>query len=239
MCELITIKEKPVYICEKHHHVLKFWYSQRRENLYLLTFDHHTDLHRAYQGELDKLKYKIKTQDDWDFEQKKLLEILVKGDFNDINLLHHDEHIDAAVLLEIFKKILVYSYDSYCKKPNRVYCISDKEYENQKVINNYNYPDSNAVIESEILINNFKKFELCNLAVDVWIDNFILDIDLDYFKTKKSINPENVDFFKYLISKCKGITIATEPTFVNSLKEDEDLDSEYLLENLLNLIKTI
>ncbi|MCQ9635653.1 UPF0489 family protein [Chryseobacterium sp. WG23] len=239
MCELRTIKEKPVYICEKHHHVLKFWHSQRRENLYLLTFDHHTDLHRAYQGELKKLKYKIKTQDDWDFEQKKLLETLVKGDFNDIDLLHHDEHIDAAVLLEIFKKILVYSYDSYCKKPNRVYCISDKEYENQKVINNYNYPDSNAVIESEILINNFKKFELCNLAIDVWIDNFILDIDLDYFKTKKSISPENVDFFKYLIKRCKAITIATEPTFVDYLKEEEDLNSEYLLEKLINLIETV
>ncbi|KFC19299.1 hypothetical protein IO90_08290 [Chryseobacterium sp. FH1] len=235
----MIINEKPIFICDKHHHVLKFWYSQKSENLYLLTFDHHTDLHRAYQGELNKFPYKAKNQNDWDLEQRKLLETLIENDFKDINLLHHDEHIDASILLNIFEKILVYSYDSYCNKPKRVYCITDKEYENQKVINNYNYPDSDYVIESEMLINNFKKIEVCNLGVDVWIDNFILDIDLDFFKTKKSINPENVDFFKYLISKCKAITIATEPTFVNSLKEDEDLNSEYLLESLLNLIKTV
>lgn len=239
MCELIIINEKPIYICDKHHHVLKFWHSKRSENLYLLTFDHHTDLHRAYQGELNRLPYKTKNQDDWDLEQRKLLETLVENDFNDIDVLHHDEHIDAAVLLNIFEKILVYSYDSYCNRPKRVYCIDDKEYENQKVINNYNFHDNDDVIESETLISNFSKFKLCNLDIDSWIDNFILDIDLDFFKTKKSINPENVDFFKYLISKCKAITIAKEPVFVNYLKQDEDLDSEYLLENLLNLIKTV
>lgn len=239
MCELIIINKKQIYICEKHHHVLKFWYSQKKEDLYLLTFDHHTDLHRAFQGELNKRSKEIDNQTDWDLEQNKLLESLVNKDFSEIDLLRHDEHIDAAILLEVFKRVLIYSYDSYCNKPQRVYCIGSEKYNGQKAINNYNYDESDKVIETEYLMKNFEKFDFIGIKETEWLSNFILDIDLDFFKTKKSIDPDNVEYFKYLIKNCKAITVAKESTFVNSLKEDEDLSSEYLLKSLLNLINEV
>lgn len=64
-------------------------------------------------------------------------------------------------------------------------------------------------------------------------DNFILDIDLDYFNTKKSINPDDHKLFYALIRDCSGITIARESWFVEDCKlEGEGIDVNYL-ENVL------
>jgi integrase len=45
-------------------------------------------------------------------------------------------------------------------------------------------------------------------------DNFILDIDLDYFNTAKSITPDHRSVFYDLIRRCIGITIAMESYYV-------------------------
>ena len=69
-------------------------------------------------------------------------------------------------------------------------------------------------------------------------ENFILDIDLDYFNTYKAINPEHTNIFYSLIRDAKVITIAKESCFVNELKFDnENISVEYLLERLLEHIE--
>jgi hypothetical protein len=238
----LEINGKRVFICEHHHHVLKFWSEFKERKPYLLTFDHHTDLHRAFQGELNRisLQEKFKSQDAWDEAQNNLLTKLIDNNFYSIDELKHDEHIDAAIKLGFINKALVYSYDSYRNRPDRVYCINGNDnYLNQLVINNpRNYDNNNEVIDSKELIDNFKLFNLC-LPQEAWIDNFILDIDLDFFKTCKSIKPDDVSFFKMLIEKSIAISIAKESVFVNSWKRefDDKLSVEYLLNELRIIIQ--
>ena len=71
------------------------------------------------------------------------------------------------------------------------------------------------------------------------LDNqpYILDIDLDYFQTKASINPETISLFYKLIRKAEAITIAQEPSYVEALKKEDELTTEYLLGRMLEHIE--
>lgn len=68
---------------------------------------------------------------------------------------------------------------------------------------------------------------------------YILDIDLDFFHTRKSIHPLDISVFKNLIDNAIAISIAKESNFIESWKTkyDDSLSVDYLLENLLELIR--
>lgn len=55
---------------------------------------------------------------------------------------------------------------------------------------------------------------------------FVLDIDLDYFRSIKSLSPEDTTTFYCLIRDSVAITIATEPNFVKDIGIDDDLTSD-------------
>lgn len=234
---------KQIYICEEHHHVLKFWRQFREQKPYLLTFDHHTDLHRAFQGYLNTISYTVKrwdSQAEWDLAQFGLLSRMMDDHWENIDDLKHDEHIDAAINAGFIKKALVYSHDSYHNKPERVFCININEnYSGQLVINNpQSYHDPSTIINGPELESRFSLFDLY-IPREEWISNYILDIDLDFFQARKSITPEDTSFFKMLIENAKGISIAKESNWIAAWKRehDPDLSVEFLLEKLLDLIK--
>lgn len=234
--ELITINNKKIFICEHHHHVLKFWYEFKELNPYLLTFDHHTDLHRAFQKYLGVSKYA--TQEEWDIAQNELVKGIASNDSGTLQKLTHAEHIDAAIKAGFIKKALIYSYDSYMSKPHRVYHINgNSSYNNQLIINNASYEGEVLSIDTCELEQNFKRFDLC-LPREEWLDNFILDIDLDFFMTTKSITPADTSFFKMLITKSIAISIAKESVFVQDWQREKDnsLTVEYLMQELLLLV---
>jgi len=97
------------------------------------------------------------------------------------------------------------------------------------------------VIDDKVL--SYKISKIMNINCSIFgnnydfLNNFILDIDLDYFNTLNSINPEEKNIFYSLIYKAKAITIAKESYFVNNLKLDETLSVDFLLKRLLNHIK--
>lgn len=66
---------------------------------------------------------------------------------------------------------------------------------------------------------------------------YILDIDLDYFRTKKAIAPKDTTVFYKLIKYAAAITIATEPSCVKMLRLEKSLNSEFLLSSLLKHIE--
>lgn len=65
---------------------------------------------------------------------------------------------------------------------------------------------------------------------------YVLDIDLDYFKTIRSLSPDDASVFHGLIRNAVAITIATEPNYVHDLKLDQELTSEYALERVIQHI---
>ncbi|WP_443659381.1 UPF0489 family protein [Clostridium algidicarnis] len=102
-------------------------------------------------------------------------------------------------------------------------------------------PHYNQAIESILLDDKLKTIcEMCPDCIkgNLFDKEYILDIDLDYFHTCKSIQPENIETFYELIRNAKIITIALEPFFVEEWKQyDEDIDCEFLKEKLLEHIK--
>ena len=67
-----------------------------------------------------------------------------------------------------------------------------------------------------------------------WERDYILDIDLDYFRTEKSARPADTRSFYKLIRNAKAITIATEPDFVGYEKlGGENISSETLLPKIM------
>lgn len=67
---------------------------------------------------------------------------------------------------------------------------------------------------------------------------YILDVDLDYFQTRKSIEPEDARTFYRLIRESGIITVALEPACVESGRlEGETITSDFLLARLLEHIE--
>lgn len=64
----------------------------------------------------------------------------------------------------------------------------------------------------------------------------VLDIDLDYFRTKLAVSPRDPKVFHELLRNAVVITIATEPKFVRMERLD-DVTSEYALERVLHHIE--
>jgi hypothetical protein len=96
-------------------------------------------------------------------------------------------------------------------------------------------------IETSFLLEQFASIDemskVSNIA-DVTSEKFILDIDLDYFHSKRAIRPLNSTYFHQLIRKSLAITIATEPNCVMSNRlRGETITSEELKDDLLGHIR--
>ena len=88
---------------------------------------------------------------------------------------------------------------------------------------------ANQVIESAMLDQLIATANL--MAAPTGIQSivatpFVLDIDLDYFRSIKSLTPDDTTTFYGLIRESVAITIATEPNFVKDLRIDDDLMSD-------------
>ncbi|MBD3557527.1 UPF0489 family protein [Planktothrix sp. FACHB-1355] len=101
---------------------------------------------------------------------------------------------------------------------------------------------ADIAIEAHYLKSKLAVIERMNMSLEegsVFDSGYILDIDLDYFRTKKSISPEKPAEFYKLIRNAEIITVALEPEYVQSEKlQGEDITSEFLLEKLLNHISS-
>lgn len=239
-----TIREingKQVFIVEKHNEVLPFWSRFKNIKPYIVSFDHHTDLHLAFQHKICGIgnNYNVQNQNQFFGIQKKLLLELEDNNFVNIMDLKNDEHIDAAIKLGYIEKALVYSFDSYYNRLDRVYTIDHdmNNYSDQTVVVNSTFQkENNTIISSEALSTYFNFFN-DYIAPSEWRKKYILDIDLDFFKTKHAINPIDNSFFKSLINGAIAITIAIERLCVTNLREDDDLDADYLLDRLITIIE--
>jgi hypothetical protein len=65
---------------------------------------------------------------------------------------------------------------------------------------------------------------------------YILDLDLDYFRTLKSLSPDDSAEFLKLAQGAKAITIAREPKFVEMGRLDSGVDASTNLNAILNLL---
>ncbi len=99
------------------------------------------------------------------------------------------------------------------------------------------------VLEDSFLLEKMKILsQMCTdvISEDGMIRNrYILDIDLDYFRTKQSIAPLSRQIFANLVKHAEAITIAKESDCVEMVRSDKDVTSTLLLEKLLVLLNEI
>lgn len=247
-----AIGSKDVYIVRDHHQALLPW-SIIRGGLdrapHLITLDHHTDTRPAFLAhiyhELNGLHERINSSEG----ERLRSELIAALHYEDagsvqaaIENLKHDEHISAATLSGIIDcafviqlmdstgtvssiapddKILI--VPTVCmpgcqKSPHDQECI-DALYD--------------KVLDSSFLGPKLEEADAisssCGLPA-VFSNSFILDFDLDYFHTKASVDPKDLEVFSGLVRRSIAITIALEPECVEDLQSDgEDFSAEYLL----------
>ena len=253
-----SIRSKDVFIVESHEQVVMPWSIIRRglnTTPSLITLDHHTDTIMAFH---DYVFHKIQRNefdipDDFDEKYKALSPTLIKQIVwsddaaikKSIGKLDHDEHIDAAIRAGIISLATSINLNSFSSDSLENYII---EVTSNCALGCMKVPHDddcqiahyNQVIESEYLESMLAAAN--NLARAIGVTNvesspYILDIDLDYFHTDKSINPEHPSTLYRLIRNAEAVTIALEPECVNDLRlEGASITAESLLGDMLENI---
>jgi len=132
-----------------------------------------------------------------------------------------------------------YTYDV---PESKIFVVDDSEgfeyNKNSKVDQekqHYDFAIESPYLDRKLLI--IDEMGLSAGVKNVLAQDYILDIDLDYFKTRKSIEPRDKKTFYHLIKSAQAVTIAMEPYFVNEEKyPGEEIDPEFLLAALLEHI---
>ena len=268
-----TIAGKNVSIVPSHEQALVAWADTRRRLDHaplLLSFDHHTDTHRAF------CCFAVNTLDDDDRERMEALigDLVAEVDFRRpetvlraVEKLRHDEQIDAAIRCNIVDVAFILTYQgsgtpsreqisyhqdwplallenrTYPERPftydiprNRVFEIDTGCYagcRKQTHDDDCIRPLSDQAIESRYLQGRMTVAdEMCRSAgLGTLIENpYILDVDLDYLRTAKSVVPKNASLFYRLIRQAIAITIATSPSCVEICRlPGEEVTADYLL----------
>jgi len=257
-----------IYIVEKHHQILEAW--EKYKGCDVITLDSHKDTKNCFNNYLGKNPQ---------VTSEELINSYIDGNMNILDIiknLKHDEHIDFATRSKMIDKVFTITYDLSNKNenPNTFHKENigapQNVYNNEPIIqynnNNYlntiydyennNYPEEDKytyirkhALSNEVLIDAINSFK----AIDSnCLDNYILDIDLDYICTIYAFDTD-LTIFKNLISNAKGITIAKESNCVIDVnkrfkveldEETEDnkyleeiLTAEIILEKILNIIE--
>ncbi len=244
-----------------HNQVLEAWNRGARQNVFSL--DYHTDTKKAFldyaywradsEFKAGKVNNPIRRTND--LMEEKIHQFLNDAiDLDQVNdNLRHDEHLDFAVRTDLIEKAFVVAKNSNPASSNPNVYIFDGpgQYDDHRLIE-YNTPlfdcsgsqtpqecrmaMADSAIEAEVLSHAVSSAQM--LAPD-FFENYILDIDCDYFNTEKSLTPGDNGTFRQLVRESEFITIALEPECVGiCLLEGNDLDSDSILESLLTLIES-
>jgi hypothetical protein len=151
--------------------------------------------------------------------------------------LYHDEHIDVAIRCGIFKSAYVIQHSHHELLPewqefDMVVWPTEIDIHSATESDLINYYD-------KVLEDDFLERQLQMLPSDFSLEanNYILDIDLDVFKTKRSLKPKSCEILKKMVDNSVGVTIAMESEWVQRLSKEDDLTAIYMLEQLVDLLE--
>lgn len=247
----MTVCGKDVYVVTAHHFVLFPWSVIRRTRSVapsLITLDHHTDTMPAF----NSYRY-VATKGDHDAMNAMLPGLIASIDWSDdaslltaVSKLRNDEHIRAAVLSGIISRALVINLSGEtCSDHDNVY-----EAGAVCAIGCTKVPHDDACVikhGEQALESIYLDHELAELNKMVQEDQlpaaeanpYILDIDLDYFHSERSISPDAPETFYRLVRNAIAVTVATEPDYVVDLRDEgSNITSAYLLDRLKDHIRS-
>jgi hypothetical protein len=146
--------------------------------------------------------------------------------------LRHDEHIDYALRHGIIRSSVIFSTVNHARD----------YHPGIQIVNFHNHPEYPTAETRDLLADYYGNaleshflrqcLDQCTLHTP-----YILDIDLDYFKTERSIHPADGAVFAELVRNSLCLTVSREADWVRLLNRDwEQIDADYLESNLAELV---
>ncbi len=234
-------------VVDDHHKVLSAW-AEHRSGLSvaprLLTLDHHTDTSAPFRNHL-KSFHGANEGEFLNLQKRLISEIQFENPLTiatAISRLSHDEHVTTAIAAKIVSSALVIAHNAYdtdveTYHDHHIICRGvDRKPGSNKIIPT----DCDAVLETFFLKEMIDSFDDLLKSVgelEIIQAPYILDIDLDYFNTRKSVQPSDATKIAELARGAGLVTIATEPDFVKSCSVESDLDSDWLLDKLIAVLE--
>lgn len=207
--KILNIKDKKIYLVDQHQYTLPLWAYEsiiRGDSYVLVSIDYHPDTNPPF---WQKSHYKAIMKDDKRVEA--LTELFIKERLKTVdsrNLqkiielpkdLNNDEHINTAVAL------------GYLNDYHMINCMDAHEYDK----------GTHYLIGEEYFSSlEDEMFESIDFKIPE--DQFILDIDLDYFLSKESFEINSDGYIKELIQKSEFITIARSKKYFEYLKKPQE-----------------
>jgi hypothetical protein len=226
-----VLQGRRTYLFEDHATALLPWAfikKQHKAPLKLITLDHHTDANSAYlRDNFSQVGRDLEAIGDLRRQRVANIDITNLASVTEaLKGLHHDEHIDLALRLGIIEKAFVIQHEHAVLLPewaerHIVVLPVAADPEQRKLYD--------AVLEDDFLT---ERLQLLSPNFSIDRDAYILDIDLDVFKTHAALKPKKQQVFTQLVANAKGITIATEPNWVRRLFMDSPMSTEAMLAQL-------
>jgi len=227
-------------VVQSHHQVLSLWAEfrrQREQAPLLFTLDHHTDTSLPFRNFLQKKFPQNRERQD---EEREIL--LRQISFRDaksvddaVTFLSHDEHILTALNCDILSGAFVVAQNArdtdlevYLR--HKVCCYSVARTGAQA-----SREECDRVLESDFLqtaIEHFNHVRRLNGEDKILSQDFIFDVDLDYFNTLRAVNPQDSQLYRQLSKKAGLFTVAAEPEHVLICAREDGLTSDKLLKSL-------
>ena len=261
--EKVMAGRKQLFVVHSHNQVLEAWESCPGANVFSL--DYHTDTREAFGNyafwRADS-EAKAGRCEDPEARKTELMDQKIRAyldgnsTIRDINdNLKHDEHLDFAVRTRMIgcAFVLAKNRNYQSSNPNVYIAGNQSEYMGEGIIE-YSpscVPGCSKKIHDEecsrLLADSSIEDTVLSVAMTKaetfhpdFFENYILDIDCDYFNTERSLRPGTSAVFGELVRKASMITIALEPECVKICRfEGSILDSESILEALTAIIEGI
>ena len=151
-----------------------------------------------------------------------------------MKILRHDEHFDYALKCGIIQDALLLTHEDFSIDHDRRLRIIHEDPEEHSI-------EALRSYYGKALESNYLKHLFDLAGVPGMKKPFILDIDLDYFKTAHSVAPEDSAVFDSLIRNASAITISRETDWVRLLNMDFDrtLNSDFFQNRVLGHIQRV
>lgn len=199
-------------IHELHHHVLSSWAVLHGRLPSVLCFDHHTDILPAFSS-----AGTYPSDAGADLEK-------------DIKRLAHDEHFDYALRYGMIADAVIISHTSaVTPPPSGLEVVCTYDFTNDEVLNSERFRQTaDMAIEDEFLLPLERFFPK---------DNYILDIDCDYFKTFRSLEPESCSIFRKLLCNAEMVTFSCEDDWVRILTFENPavFTPQYIIDKIIKM----
>lgn len=250
----LNIRGKDVYVVESHHHVLQPWANIRKSMAtapVLLTLDYHTDTDEPFNRYRNNATSSLTGKKKAAAMDAMLPALISRLRFDDEASLHNaildldnDEHIHTAIQTGIVSRAFIvnlscstysergvlYETGSFCgigcaKTSHDDGCRS---FHSAQVLESIYLDHELAVLNGLAAQDGVPKLEA---------GPYILDIDLDYFRSEKAIAPDDPTTFHRLVRNAVAVTLATEPDYVEELRDEgSKITAEMLLETMIERI---